>query len=173
MPGLVPTVPLATSRAPHARHRSPAKRILVPAAGIALLLVGYTGIHAATSPEPAPSGTVGQWIADAEQILEANGTPASVLDTDAIAVIIQGESGGNPRAINNWDSNALAGHPSKGLMQCIDSTFDANKLPGHDDILNPVDNIVAGVRYAIGRYGSLANVPGVAAVRAGGSYIGY
>ena len=29
------------------------------------------------------------------------------------------ESSGNPNAINNWDSNALRGTPSKGLMQCI------------------------------------------------------
>src|SRR5699024_12451639 len=35
------------------------------------------------------------------------------------------ESGGNPRAINNWDSNARRGTPSKGLMQVIGPTFRA------------------------------------------------
>jgi uncharacterized protein YukE len=71
------------------------------------------------------------------------------------------------------NSNAAAGHPSKGLMQCIDSTFNAHKLPGHDDIWNPVDNIIAGVRYSLSRYGSLGNVPGIKATEHGGHYVGY
>ena len=71
------------------------------------------------------------------------------------------------------NSNAQAGHPSKGLMQCIDSTFNSNKLPGHDNIYNPVDNIIAGVRYTIGRYGSIANTPGLASMAHGGGYVGY
>jgi hypothetical protein len=71
------------------------------------------------------------------------------------------------------NSNAKAGHPSKGLMQCIDSTFQGNKLPGHDDIYNPVDNIIAGVRYSIARYGSVSNVPGIRAMSHGGAYQGY
>lgn len=71
------------------------------------------------------------------------------------------------------NSNAAAGHPSKGLMQCIDSTFNSNKLPGHDNIYNPVDNIIAGVKYSIGRYGGLDNVPGVKALASGGAYRGY
>ena len=46
-------------------------------------------------------------------------------------------------------------------------------MPDHKDIWNPVDNIIAGVRYAISRYGSIDNVPGVKAVHNGGSYVGY
>lgn len=71
------------------------------------------------------------------------------------------------------NSNAKAGHPSKGLMQCIDSTFNAHKLPGHNDIYNPVDNIIAGVRYTMSRYGSIANTPGLQAMSHGGGYVGY
>lgn len=138
-------------------------------AGIAV----FSSCGTRATPSDAPSGNVAQWIAQAEQILEANGTPAAALDTNTIALIIRGESGGNPNAVNATDSNAAAGHPSKGLMQCIDSTFQGNKLPGHDDIYNPVDNIIAGVRYALNRYGSLADVPGVAAVARGDAYIGY
>lgn len=95
------------------------------------------------------------------------------MNAQDIATIIQHESSGDPNAQNNWDSNAQAGTPSIGLMQTIQPTFDANKLPGHDDIRNPVDNIIAGVRYAIGRYGSVSNVPGVIQVKQGGSYVGY
>ncbi len=71
------------------------------------------------------------------------------------------------------NSNAAKGTPSKGLMQCIDPTFQSYKVAGHDDIWNPVDNICAGVNYAISRYGSLANVPGIKATRGGGGYVGY
>jgi SLT domain-containing protein len=61
-------------------------------------------------------------------------------------------------AINNWDSNAAAGTPSKGLMQTIDSTFNTYALPGHTNIWNPVDNIVAAVRYANATYGAFENI---------------
>ena len=90
-----------------------------------------------------------------------------------IAMIIQHESGGNPNAQNNWDSNAAKGTPSIGLMQTIGPTFNSYKLAGHDNIRDPVDNIIAGVRYAIARYGSVSNVPGVKAVHNGGRYVGY
>jgi WXG100 family type VII secretion target len=120
-----------------------------------------------------PPGNVQEWIKQAIEILKQNGVNVSDADAQRIWQIIQHESGGNPHAINNWDSNAAAGHPSKGLMQTIDSTFNSNKLPGHDDIYNPVDNIIAGVRYSLGRYGSLANVPGIKATEHGGNYVGY
>jgi Transglycosylase SLT domain len=113
------------------------------------------------------------WINEAFGDLEAAGVPAAQLDEPGVLTIVEHESSGDPKAINNWDSNAAAGHPSKGLMQTIDSTFEAYKLPGHDDVYNPVDNIIAGVRYALSRYGSISNVPGVEAVNSGGSYVGY
>ncbi|MEV6606850.1 transglycosylase SLT domain-containing protein [Kutzneria sp. NPDC051319] len=122
---------------------------------------------------PAPQGQVKEWIDEAMKILQENGVDTSKMSENDIWAIIQHESGGNPQAINLWDSNAKAGHPSKGLMQCIDSTFQSNKLPGHDDIYNPVDNIIAGVRYSIARYGSVSNVPGIRAMSHGGAYQGY
>jgi uncharacterized protein YukE len=124
-------------------------------------------------PSSPPPGNVQSWIQQAIQILEQNGVPASELNANDIWTIIQHESGGNPNAINLWDSNAQAGHPSKGLMQCIDSTFQAHMLPGHGNIYNPVDNVVAGVRYALSRYGSIGNVPGIVAVHSGRAYVGY
>src|SRR5699024_2679677 len=66
------------------------------------------------------------------------------------------ESNGNPRAINNWDINAKRGTPSKGLMQVIDPTFAAYKMPGYNNICNPLDNILASIRYALSRYGLLS-----------------
>ncbi|WP_167199490.1 phage tail tape measure protein [Brevibacterium pigmentatum] len=67
------------------------------------------------------------------------------------------ESGGNPRAINNWDSNARAGMASRGLMQVIPPTFRAYaRAPYNKDIWDPMSNIVASMSYALARYGSLA-----------------
>lgn len=67
------------------------------------------------------------------------------------------ESGGNPFAINLWDSNAARGDPSRGLMQVIGSTFAsyANGLRGRG-IYDPLANIFAAIRYTVARYGTLA-----------------
>lgn len=79
------------------------------------------------------------------------------------------ESGGNPRAINLWDSNAAKGTPSKGLMQVIDPTFQAYRDPMlSPDIWDPAANVASSMRYALARYGSLA----AAYDRAGGYDLG-
>jgi transglycosylase-like protein with SLT domain len=92
----------------------------------------------------------------------------------AVDIVIANESSGNPTAVNRTDSNAQAGHPSEGLVQTIQSTFEGNRCSGlPDDIFDPAANICAGMAYAIHRYGSIADIPGVVAVRNGGSYVGY
>lgn len=120
-----------------------------------------------------PEGEVGDWIKEAQKVLAENGIPADKMNAADIAKIIEHESSGNPNAINLHDQNAKDGHPSKGLMQTIDSTFNAYKAPGHDNVYNPVDNIVAAVRYAVDKYGSVSNVPGLQAMNSGGGYVGY
>lgn len=120
-----------------------------------------------------PKGQVGDWIKQAMSKLSAAGVPADKMNPQDIARVIQHESSGDPNAINLWDQNAKDGHPSIGLMQTIQPTFDAYKLPGHDNIRNPVDNIIAGVRYAVERYGSVSNVPGIKGLNSGGGYVGY
>ena len=66
------------------------------------------------------------------------------------------ESGFNPRAVNDWDSNAKRGTPSKGLMQVIGPTFRAYARPGFDEnIFDPLSNILASIRYTRATYGSL------------------
>lgn len=67
------------------------------------------------------------------------------------------ESNGNPNAINNWDINAKNGTPSKGLLQVIDPTFRQYAMPGfNSNIYDPLSNILASIRYALSRYGSLS-----------------
>jgi hypothetical protein len=66
------------------------------------------------------------------------------------------ESGGNPQAINLWDSNAKHGDPSRGLMQTIGATFNAYKRSGvpASSIYDPLENIIAAINYANARYGA-------------------
>ncbi|GGN25577.1 hypothetical protein GCM10011609_79970 [Lentzea pudingi] len=123
--------------------------------------------------KPAKQREVEAWIKDAIKILQANGTNIDNGSIDEIYTIIMKESNGNPNAVNNWDSNAMRGTPSKGLMQCIDPTFRAYKLAGYDNILAPVDNIIAGVRYTYARYGGFHNHPGLVNMNLGGGYLGY
>lgn len=113
-----------------------------------------------------------RWIDQASAALAFHGE-APLSDRDAVRMIITRESSGDPCAINLWDSNWRAGHPSKGLIQAIDTTFAAYRLPGYGDIWHPVDSIVAGMRYARSRYGSESLVPGVRNMRAGYGYVGY
>ncbi|WP_153018039.1 transglycosylase SLT domain-containing protein, partial [Saccharococcus caldoxylosilyticus] len=112
--------------------------------------------------------SVRKWIMAAMKI---TGVPASWLDP--LVAIAMRESGGNPRAINLWDINAKRGTPSKGLMQTIDPTFNRYKLPGLDDIWNPIHNAVAAIRYIIARYGTVFNVPGIRNLMRGKGYVGY
>jgi phage-related protein len=94
------------------------------------------------------------WIMQAIQL---TGVPQSW--AGPLSVLIGRESGGNPNAINNWDSNAAAGHPSQGLMQTIPSTFMAYHQPGTSfNILDPIANIAAGINYIRAVYGDISNV---------------
>jgi LysM repeat protein len=98
------------------------------------------------------------WIKEALDIMAQHGIPGSY---DGIYRNVMRESSGNPQAINNWDSNAAAGTPSKGLLQTIDPTFNAYHVPGTStDPFDPVANIVAACNYAADRYGSIDNVNG-------------
>ena len=100
---------------------------------------------------PVPDGSVKHWLAQALRITGH----FSKANLEALYGRTMQESGGNPRAQNNWDSNARAGTPSKGILQTIDPTFQAHKLKGYDDIWNPVHNAVAAIRYMMSRYGHI------------------
>ena len=102
---------------------------------------------------PGGSG-VQRWKPYVIQALKANGFDASDYQVAAWMRVIQRESNGNPRAINLWDSNAKAGIPSMGLVQTIGPTFNAYKFPGHNDVYNGVDDLLAGIHYMKAIYGS-------------------
>ena len=114
-----------------------------------------------TTPGLIPGGNIGGagsaaaagWIRAAMAI---TGAPESWFT--GLMTLAKRESGFNPRATNNWDSNAAKGTPSIGLMQTIGPTFRAYALPGYTDIYNPVHNAIASIRYIRARYGDISRV---------------
>jgi soluble lytic murein transglycosylase-like protein len=114
-------------------------------------------------------GGLDGWIAEALRIVDL---PQSY--APGVKKIIMAESGGNPRAINNWDANARRGTPSQGLMQTIPSTFRHYVAPELADrpVTDPVANITAGLRYMIENYG-LDTVAAGGRSNGYGGYVGY
>lgn len=101
------------------------------------------------------SAGVEQWRSTVIQALKMEGL-YSEANVKRTLYQMQTESGGNPRAINLWDSNAKKGIPSKGLMQVIDPTFKTYARKGYSsNIYDPLSNILASIRYAVATYGSL------------------
>jgi SLT domain-containing protein len=74
-------------------------------------------------------------------------------------VLIGRESSWNPKIVNTWDSNAMAGHPSGGLTQTIASTYAGNRNPSLvNDMFDPVSNIAASINYIRRTYGDISQV---------------
>ncbi|MFE6287879.1 transglycosylase SLT domain-containing protein [Streptomyces sp. NPDC057877] len=151
-----------------ARTTRVARKIALAGTGAAVLalpLIGATTASAhTTTAAPAAATAVAYpnnldgWIRQSLSVMAQHGIPGSY---DAIHRNIMRESSGNPNAINLWDSNAVAGTPSKGLLQVIDPTFAAYHVPGTVyDPYDPVANITAACNYAADRYGSIDNVFG-------------
>ncbi|MFJ7907500.1 transglycosylase SLT domain-containing protein [Kitasatospora sp. NPDC096204] len=103
-----------------------------------------------------PTGDqVTRWRPTVQRVLSELGIDQSY--TDLILHRIKVESGGDPNAVNLWDSNALNPNigPSAGLMQTIQATFDAYAGPyKYLGRLNGLASIYAGVNYATHRYGA-------------------
>ena len=96
-------------------------------------------------------GDVQSWSNDVKKALEKLGLSTAPDMIQRVLRQIQTESGGNPRAMGGNDG--LADGNATGLMQVKPGTFSANMLPGHGNIMNGYDNILAGLNYARKRYG--------------------
>ncbi|MGK5691596.1 transglycosylase SLT domain-containing protein [Streptomyces sp. URMC 128] len=151
-PGLKLTVKTAKADAGKktaTKSSAPAKPAAKPAGGVA---------QATQAAAKTYANNLDGWIREALDIMAQKGIPGSY---DGIYRNIMRESSGNPQAINNWDSNAAKGTPSKGLLQVIDPTFAAYHVAGTSfDPYDPVANITAACNYAAARYGSIDNVNG-------------
>lgn len=109
------------------------------------------------SGEPSGKGAGnGQMRAWAKAGLIAAGKPGTPSEVDTIVYTMNRESGGNPRSENTTDSNARAGHPSRGLMELIPENFAQYHVAGTaNNVFDPVANVAAAVRYMIARYGHI------------------
>lgn len=123
-----------------------------------------TGTLAAKTVAPAAAkattytNDLDGWIKESLAVMAEHGIPGTY---EGIHRNIMRESSGNPQIVNNWDSNAAKGTPSKGLLQVIDPTFQAYHVPGTStNSFDPVANITAACNYAADRYGSIDNVFG-------------
>lgn len=99
------------------------------------------GVSGAGNPGGAG---VNRWIPlikKAAKQMKVHLTPAGL---NAVLRRIRQESNGDPNVVNNWDSNAQAGHPSKGLLQYIQPTLDAWVPPGvKPDLSNGYTQLLA------------------------------
>ena len=121
----------------------------VPKKAIDGIVAKIMGSGARGAPPAAPAA-VQAWVNQALGILHWPGEMAAGLMQQ-----IMTESSGNPAAIQGaiGDINNATGNLARGIMQVVPTTFASNALPGHTDIMNPVDNIIAGARYAMSKYG--------------------
>ena len=110
---------------------------------------------------------VGGWI---DAAIRATGV--SPAWAGPLSQIIQHESGGNPMAANLTDINAQNQDASVGLMQLTGSNR-ATYTPAGLDPMDPIAQIIAGIKYIQARYGDISNVPGVKSLAAGGAYVPY
>ncbi|MES9512210.1 transglycosylase SLT domain-containing protein [Streptomyces sp. NPDC000609] len=133
-----------------------AAALMLPLIGAQAASAAPTQTVAAAAPAAAYTNDLDGWIKKSLAVMAEHGIPGSY---DGIHRNVMRESSGNPLAINNWDSNAVAGTPSKGLLQIIDPTFRAYHVPGTAmDSYDPVANITAACNYAADKYGSIDNV---------------
>ena len=112
-----------------------------------------------------PPGTgVARWRPAVLRALSMLGLSTGL--ADKVLRQIQTESGGNPHAKQpGADPDGDGSGPAMGLMQTKRSTFNAYKLPGHGDLWNGFDDLLAGLNYAKHRYG-----PGLSALGNGHGY---
>lgn len=128
--------------------------------------IGGAGGPAPVGSHPGTSAQVAGWILQALKIAKK---PLSWLG--GMEVLVSKESGGNPGAENSQTAGSSGEH-AEGIAQTIPSTFAAHELPGYTDIWNPVDDLIASVRYIGTEYGSPYNIPGIVSGSYGGYYTG-
>lgn len=101
----------------------------------------------------APGGAgIQRWRGQLKDALKANGLPTTDAYMNAWLSQIATESSGNESALGGNDGRADGN--AQGLLQVKPGTFSDNMFPGHGNVWNGYDNMLAAIRYAKNRYGS-------------------
>lgn len=161
-PSAVPSVALATL-APSIEV--PATLVPAPAPVVAPVVVPIP-----VNEDTGPSKWEGKTLRDSDgaklppQVTRWANIVVAVMDEHTIPrkylpgilAQIKQESNGNPKSINNYDSNAAAGTPSMGLLQVIAPTYQTNAKPGFKNLRYqavPYTNIWSALKYVKKSYG--------------------
>lgn len=103
---------------------------------------------------PAGDG-VARWRDAVKKALSMNHLSTSDSMVNRVLRQMATESHGDPHARQpGSDPDGDGSGPALGLMQTKRGTFEANKFPGHGNIWNGFDNLLAALRYAKAQYGS-------------------
>ena len=95
--------------------------------------------------DPASKDFGGDWEKAIRQASKQLGVDVTDQDVDTLLKLIQAESNGDEKAVQQIiDKNNFNGAgKAKGLLQYVQSTFDAYKVNGHDDIMSGYDQLLA------------------------------
>lgn len=146
--------------------RAPAGTVNTTGAGVS----SSSYLAAVDAMVRGPHGRIG-YAPGAQQLSQAQATAIaaralqitghySAGNLGALVGRLRQESGFNTGVVNLWDSNAAKGHPSFGLGQTIDSTFTSYAKPGYGDPSNPLDQVIASIRYMFAGYGHIVGPSG-------------
>ena len=113
-----------------------------------------TKLGESSAANPGGSG-VTRWTPYVIRALAMNGLSTSAAMVAKVLSQINTESSGDPHAKQKGaDPDGDGSGPAMGLMQTKRITFTSNAFPGHSDIWNGLDSLLAGIHYAKKRYGA-------------------
>ncbi len=118
---------------------------------------GATGVSATPTGQSGTSAHVSQWI---QQAMKDTGVSGGSWGT-MLTRLVMAESGGNPNAVSSTGVNYGGGHGTEyatGIAQMMPTTFQTYMQKGMQNILNPIDNLVASIRYISAQFGNPQNL---------------
>lgn len=97
-----------------------------------------------TQAAAGASGGAKYWEDQIRKVAKDCGQTVNDTDVAKISSMMKAESGYNETVVQKiQDCNSRAGHPARGILQFVPSTFNAYAVPGHTNINSGIDQIYA------------------------------